>query len=137
LFNIIRQIPNDGTFDQEASVRRSREKASKVSKVYSFDLSAATDRLPISLQAHILDTLLGVKGLGNPWARLLTDREYIIPLSSRKRYGIVPLSVTYAVGQPMGAYSSWAMLDLTHHWILQYCALRINKISIFSGVKHT
>jgi hypothetical protein len=64
LFRIIKQIPNDGTFDQEASVRRSVQKAMKASKVYSFDLSAATDRLPISLQSHILDTVTGIKGLG-------------------------------------------------------------------------
>jgi hypothetical protein len=27
--------------------------------------------------------------------------------------------IRYAVGQPMGAYSSWAMLALTHHMIVQ------------------
>jgi hypothetical protein len=40
------------------------------------------------------------------------------------QYGLVKsdkdqLVVNYAVGQPMGAYSSWAMLALTHHLILQ------------------
>lgn len=34
----------------------------------------------------------------------------------------LPSSIRYAVGQPMGALSSWAMLALTHHFILQYCA---------------
>lgn len=28
----------------------------------------------------------------------------------------------YGTGQPMGALSSWAMLALTHHLIVQYCA---------------
>jgi len=32
--------------------------------------------------------------------------------------------ITYAVGQPMGAYSSWAMLALTHHIIVHYSALK-------------
>jgi len=135
LFEIIRQIPNDGTFDQEASVRRSIQKALKVEKVYSFDLSAATDRLPISLQSHVLDTITGIKGLGSSWAGLLTSREYIIPMRSRAKYGINSISVEYAVGQPMGAYSSWAMLDITHHWILQYCASRVYNISLFSHDK--
>lgn len=31
----------------------------------------------------------------------------------------------YAVGQPMGAYSSWAMLALTHHTIVKLAALRV------------
>ena len=32
--------------------------------------------------------------------------------------GVLPRSVRYAVGQPMGALSSWAMLALTHHFIV-------------------
>jgi len=28
-------------------------------------------------------------------------------------------TVSYAVGQPMGALSSWAMLAITHHLIVQ------------------
>lgn len=31
---------------------------------------------------------------------------------------------TYAVGQPMGALSSFNMLALTHHMIVQYCAVK-------------
>jgi hypothetical protein len=34
----------------------------------------------------------------------------------------LPKDVRYAVGQPMGALSSWAMLALTHHVIVQYAA---------------
>lgn len=34
----------------------------------------------------------------------------------------LPSKVYYAIGQPMGALSSWAMLALTHHYILQFCA---------------
>jgi hypothetical protein len=46
LFALLRKIPNDGTFDQEASIKRSQAKAIKAKCAYSFDLSAATDRLP-------------------------------------------------------------------------------------------
>jgi hypothetical protein len=35
--------------------------------------------------------------------------------------------VKYAVGQPMGALSSWAMLAITHHYILQYANLQVLK----------
>jgi len=37
------------------------------------------------------------------------------------------LKVTYSVGQPMGAYSSWAMLALVHHLILQVCNIKCGK----------
>lgn len=33
--------------------------------------------------------------------------------------------VKYAVGQPMGALSSWVMLALTHHFIVQFAANRV------------
>lgn len=58
-FDLLRLIPNDGTFDQEASKARSREKAIKYNCAYSFDLSAATDRLPAALSAAILDNIIG------------------------------------------------------------------------------
>jgi len=28
----------------------------------------------------------------------------------------------YNAGQPMGAYSSWAMFALSHHVVIQYCS---------------
>lgn len=65
LFNLLRLIPNDGTFDQMASIRRCSSKSLKYNCAYSFDLSAATDRLPVSLTAAILERVTGVKGLGD------------------------------------------------------------------------
>jgi hypothetical protein len=99
----------DGTFDQSGSLKRVRE-WSKTRPAFSFDLTAATDRLPIDLQEQILSAL-GLSWAGY-WARLLASREWW--LSSKP--------VKYAVGQPMGAYSSWAMLATTHHVIVQVAA---------------
>jgi len=50
-------IPMDGTFDQEAPLRRLVAECSGAT-FHSYDLSAATDRLPIALQIQILDCLL-------------------------------------------------------------------------------
>jgi hypothetical protein len=44
-----------------------------------------------------------------------------IPLSFRYSED---LEVEYAVGQPMGAYSSWAMFTVAHHVVVQLCARR-------------
>jgi len=41
-------------------------------------------------------------------------------------YGLDTGPVRYAVGQPMGALSSWAMLNLTHHMMMQYCSWRVH-----------
>jgi len=39
-----------------------------------------------------------------------------------ERYAPERLNLFYSVGQPMGALSSWAMLAVTHHFIVQYAA---------------
>lgn len=117
LFNILRPIETDGTFDQKAPLKKLMEKPGL--KYYCFDLSAATDRLPVSLQSDIL-LHLGVNG---PVWRNILNLQWFEPLSKR--------FISYAVGQPMGAYSSWAMLAITHHVIVRIAALRVG-ISNFS-----
>lgn len=64
LFTVLRSLPNDGTFDQDASVARCTVKAAAAGKAFSFDLSAATDRLPVSLTASIIEGLFKIPGLG-------------------------------------------------------------------------
>lgn len=122
LFDILRRIPNDGTFDQESSVERGWAKAASNKCSYGYDLSAATDRLPLNLQVVILSQFFGKK-VATLWSKLLVDRPYHVIPKHREKYGLDE-SYRYAVGQPMGAYSSWAMLAITHHYIVQMSALR-------------
>jgi len=121
LFAFLKRINNDATFDQHASVLRCMEKASRAGKSFGYDLSAATDRLPLSLQIQILDQIL--PGVGIVWGKLLTDRNYFL-LSNKKAYKAFEGPYRYAVGQPMGALSSWGMLAVTHHLIAQLAAHR-------------
>jgi hypothetical protein len=44
---------------------------------------------------------------------LLSNRKFISPKGDL---------LQYAVGQPMGTYSSWAVFTLTHHLLVHYCA---------------
>lgn len=39
---------------------------------------------------------------------------------------------SYNAGQPMGAYSSWAMFALSHHIIIQYCAHKVGKPALYA-----
>jgi hypothetical protein len=87
----------------------------------SYDLSAATDRLPIVIQQLILSFLFGEK-LAKLWANLLTQRDYELLVKHLHRPDKVTFSngigrrrkaatweirkLRYAVGQPMGALSS-------------------------------
>ena len=68
--------------------------------MFSFDLSAATDRLPIQLQVQVLSQLLG-RDIAEAWRDLLVSRSYRL---NDKSSG--PKDLRYAVGQPMGALSS-------------------------------
>lgn len=131
LFEILSHINEDGTFDQLSPISRIQDKFHTMSKntFSSIDLSAATDRLPISLQKSILkillkDSLPDSEAFANAWADLLVKRAYLVAPSKRLNC-IVPNDletiVTYSVGQPMGALSSWAMLAMTHHAIIQFC----------------
>lgn len=123
IFALLGKLPTDGTKDQEGCFNKFLMRADSFggpnvgNKLSGFDLSAATDRLPIDLQVQILNEL-GIDG--SLWRELL-DIEWL--------YIFGPgddefLNVRYAVGQPMGAYSSWAMLALTHHVIVRVAAAR-------------
>jgi hypothetical protein len=57
IFAFLRFFPFDGTFDQIGRLEKFME-TRKGSYFYSFDLSAATDRLPLAIQISILTTLV-------------------------------------------------------------------------------
>jgi hypothetical protein len=58
IFKLLSGLETDGTFDQLKPVKRLLQNKF-ISTYYCYDLSAATDRLPCLLQAHLLDYLLG------------------------------------------------------------------------------
>lgn len=120
LFKFLKGLPNDGTFDQELAYKRALDKSIEYRSVYSVDLSSATDRLPIDLQVGILDKLTGAP-IGLLWKRILVDRPYMIRANKYVPSG----HVYYSTGQPMGCLSSWAMLAVTHHFIMQHCSLKV------------
>jgi hypothetical protein len=54
IFSLLRKLPNDGTFNQEAAFERAIQKCKAAGCAFGYDLSAATDRLPLSLQKAIM-----------------------------------------------------------------------------------
>lgn len=126
---ILKRIPEDGTFDQIKPVNLMLSKVvnPRTQTIVSSDLSAATDRLPVALQRDIL-LVLGIPG--DIWEHILA-RPYLVT----RPY---PQLITYSVGQPMGVLSSFVMLSLTNHFINaialmsagQDCTLGLNKYSV-------
>jgi hypothetical protein len=119
LFKILRSLPNDGTFDQDASVTRCSLKALRYNQAFSFDLSAATDRLPVRLTASIIESLFKIEGIGDAWQKVMVDRNFSFNRLTAKEFNISNNNFRYSVGQPMGCLSSWAGLAITHHWVMQ------------------
>jgi hypothetical protein len=116
LFRILDTFPMDGTHDQLKPLNEH----TKWKSLDSLDLSAATDRLPALLQRDLLAELIDPV-YANHWYKLLTGREYLLKYKDSNKVEHTEL-LRYAVGQPMGALSSWAMLAYTHHFIVQCAA---------------
>lgn len=125
LYKQLARIPTDGTFNQVKPVKElvERCRSKGIRQIYSFDLSAATDRIPVVLQEKLL-SMFTTPTYAASWRAVLCDRWYWLPASYTKTYGKAVQAVKYAVGQPMGALSSWAMLAMTHHALVQYAAFR-------------
>lgn len=63
LMKVLARLTTDGTFDQQAPLDRLISRVAPGQTFHSFDLSAATDRLPIDIQRDILNILS--PGLGD------------------------------------------------------------------------
>jgi hypothetical protein len=125
IFSLLEKIPQDGTFDQRRPIELLNSTGEKT--YFSYDLSSATDRLPLALQQALLEAILGEKTAAN-WATLLVGRTYSFHPRTAEKWNLKTSEVHYAAGQPMGAYSSWAMLALTHHLIIQMAAWRVSGV---------
>jgi len=131
VFTILRRIPTDSTFDQQAGAERVVQTGGK--SLRSFDLSAATDRLPLSIQVGIVYLLAKISGLGPVQSAKLSQAWMGIIQSTLFRYTRigkrnVPVrfrDIKYGCGHPMGTYSSWAVFSLTHHLLVQFCAYHV------------
>lgn len=120
MFSILKIIPQDGTFNQFEPVKTwVLPRVRLGSPCFSFDLKAATDRLPIDFQKDVLSLVFG-QWFSFFWG-LILDRDWL--------YKDQP--IRYAVGQPIGAYSSWGMLAFCHHILVQLAALRAGWTSWF------
>lgn len=122
LFGVLRSLRPDCTFNQGSF----RSKLARSGPYYSFDLSSATDRFPVWLQVGVLAALV-TKEYADAWRRLVIDRDYYVTWDRSRA------PVRYACGQPMGAYSSWALFSVSHHVIVRVAAKRAGKPVTFSN----
>lgn len=117
MFNWLRHQPQDGTFDQRKVVETVRKWTSEGKPLWSYDLTAATDRWPKDHQAICVERFGGRHWM-NTWRSGLGISPFVYPLGTW---------TFYAVGQPMGAYASWAALAFGHHALIRWCASRAGR----------
>jgi hypothetical protein len=127
IFRCLRDIGQDGTFDQTKPLEALKDKPFKA----SYDLTAATDRLPLFIQKTLISCLFNDE-FAQAWAQLLVGRVYeFYQLGYSLYHGIYK----YITGQPMGAYSSWASLAMTHHFLVQCAAWKSGVVPIGTWFK--
>jgi hypothetical protein len=105
LFKLLSRIPQDCTFDHGRGILEL--KPTLGSSFHSIDLSSATDRFPIELQQHLLTAMFG-KEYSENWATIMVGFPFEYQGAS----------ISYARGNPMGAYSSWSAFTLAHHFLV-------------------
>lgn len=116
----LRQQPQDATFNQSGALKDMvKWTGANAPDIYSFDLSAATDRWPRHHQYIAMKAMFGVD-----WADIWLEVMEVKPYCAEKKR-----EVCYSVGQPMGAYSSWAALAVTHHMLIRYAAFLIGEVA--------
>jgi hypothetical protein len=123
LIAYLRSLRTDCTYHQEKifAWHKSIIDAGKTD-IYSLDLTAATDRLPLGLQACIIQLVLSgfsttsSKVLAETWEILIKSISFSIRIKGKLKF------VSYSVGQGIGLYRSWPMMALTNHVVIRYAA---------------
>jgi len=120
LMNQLKRFPNDGTSSHNRISIKVKE-MTKDTDLFCYDLKAATDRLPLDLQLKVISHLFEEASpeISSLWKTIISRK-----VKFRDKF------ISYSVGQPMGLLSSWAVMALTHHFIVNYCFSK-HKISKF------
>jgi hypothetical protein len=124
LYSLLQDLKSDSTFDHKKGLDYIY---SPGEKYYSIDLSAATDRMPRFLESRLLCALFESRGMNGSvisanWEKIV-DRAYIVEESV---FG-TPDPIRYKVGQGMGLFTSWSIMALLHHYIVnEVCKIPVD-----------
>jgi hypothetical protein len=113
LISGLKRMTTDATHNQGYAKQLITKKLAKACFVGSADLTAATDRFPVELTFQMLKSKLGKRAYD--WITVITKRKF------------APFGSEYAVGQPMGFYSSWPAFAISIHILVEYSAFTLGK----------
>lgn len=110
LMKILKSLPCDSTFNQNKGFERIL--SVKTGWMASYDIKKFTDRVPVMLQSTVLEYYTH-RNLAFYWERIIGTRGFLSKLIKH---------VVWAVGQPLGALSSWAACTLLHHHLVWFAS---------------
>lgn len=110
LMQVLREIPEDGTHRQAKAAELVKSWTRMGLQPYCFDMTSATDRMPVNLQ-YLVFYLLRL-----PWS----DEWFKIMQGANCFVDGIETHIELSVGQPMGIYSSWPSFTLVHHYIIRF-----------------
>jgi hypothetical protein len=114
LFNLLRTIPWDCTFDQQKAVPVLQKLLQSGKMIHSVDLESATDHFPLDLQLQVLGRL----NTSSNWRKSLSLFRDL----SRSAWYYKGHDYYWKKGQPMGLYPSFPAFALTHGILLRTLA---------------
>lgn len=109
LYSALRTLPWDCTHDHSKPFSCVQSHLSQRKKIYSVDLSNATDYFPLEVQLQALIGLIG----NHPSIDLFEE-------ISRSQWLSTIGTIRWNQGQPLGLYPSFASFGLTHGYLLLY-----------------
>jgi hypothetical protein len=115
IFKLLSSISQDCTHEQDKHLCFLK-KTSEEHKYHSIDLTAFSDRFPITIQKVMLRILYGPE-YSEAWSDIMVG--YPFDFHGDQIY--------YGTGNPMGMYSSWAVASLAHHFLIWKACKRANR----------
>jgi hypothetical protein len=131
MYKLLATIKSDFTFDHKEGLNYIWNKRQPLDSFYSIDLSAATDRMPRYLQSLILRNLcskIGLDGtaIAKHWLNIM-DRSFSTKGTALNN----DKPIVYSVGQGMGIFTSWPIMAMMHHFIVnKLCGISIDNYSL-------
>jgi hypothetical protein len=131
---VLRQMPESSVYDQGSGISWAQSKLLQGNRLWSIDLSAATDNFPFSLQESVARQLFGdaLEPDINLWRDVVhstwTTPVPLVPKSELQGIRVLDYpTVSYGRGQPMGVAPSFAAFTVSH----------ISLIRALGGNSHT
>jgi hypothetical protein len=108
IYNALRKLPWDYTFNQLEAIPKIIDQLKQGTRAYCFDLSKATDNIPLDLQISVLQSILPVQY--HPHIAIWKVMSEGLWEWKERPYQ----SVRWGRGQPLGLYPSFGAFALWH-----------------------